>query len=115
MLTSNVAFSHREGHHVLQLVTEAIGPTWLIKRGARPDPTGQRLVEQPAIHQNIHRPLWCGDLYRTEYLVPLPGNIEQDLVEVRRAIATDHLPRLFPVFALTQEEYDFSAFTGAQL
>src|ERR1035437_18430 len=112
MLTSDVAFSHGERHHVLELITEAIGSTGLIKRCACPHPAGKRLVKQPAIHQNIHRPLRCGDLYGTEHLVPLLGNLEQDLVEVRSAIATDQLPRLVPAAPLTQEKYDFGAFTG---
>src|ERR1017187_3832706 len=115
MLTSDVAFGHSERHHVLQLITEAIGSARLIEGCPCPHPAGKRLVEQPAIHQNIHRPVRRGDLYGAEHLVPLLGNLEQNLVEVRSAIATDQLPGLFPVPPLTQEKYDFSAFTGTQL
>src|SRR5450759_2977643 len=115
MRTSDIAFRHDEGHHVLQLIAETVGSTRLIEGGASPYPTGKRLVEQPAIHQNIHRPVRRGDLYGAEHLVPLPSDISQDLIKVCRAIATDQFTRVFPPFPLTQKKHDFGAFTGTQL
>src|SRR5271167_3360600 len=101
MRSRNVALRHRNRHYVLQLITEAISPARLIKGCASPYPAGKCLIEQPAIHQNIQRSVRGGDLYGAEHVVPLPVDLEQDLVEVGGAIAADQLLRLFPVFPLT--------------
>jgi hypothetical protein len=42
-------------HRVLQLVTEAEGAARLVIAAARPDPAGQRLVDQPAVGQHVDR------------------------------------------------------------
>ena len=50
-------FEHRQRHHVLELIAEAVGAARLVERRARPDAAGQRLVEQPAVEQQVHRPI----------------------------------------------------------
>ena len=45
----------RERHAVLQLVAEAVGAARLVEGRARPDAAGERLVEQPAVEQDVHR------------------------------------------------------------
>ena len=44
-----------EGDDVLELVAEAVGAAGLVERGPRPEPAGERLVEQPAVEQDVHR------------------------------------------------------------
>src|SRR4029077_18561080 len=102
MLASDIALRHGEGHHILKLITEAICSARLIECSTCPHPTGKCLVEQPAIHQDIHRPIGGGGLDGTEHVVPSPGDPFQDPVEVCGAIATDQLPRVFPALPLTQ-------------
>ena len=41
--------------HVLQLIAEAEGAAGLIRAAARPDAAGKRLVQQPAIHDQVER------------------------------------------------------------
>ncbi len=78
---------HRERHHVLQLVAEAVGAARLVERRARPDPAGQRLVEQPAVQQDVHRPIRRLHLHRAEDVVPVLGHRAQDRVEIGAAVA----------------------------
>ena len=61
---------HRERHHVLQLVAESVGAAGLVERRPRPDPAAQRLIEQPAIEQQVHRPVRRPDLHRAQHAVP---------------------------------------------
>ena len=49
----HVALRDRERHHVLELIAKAIRAARLIKRRSRPDATGQRLIEQPAVEQKF--------------------------------------------------------------
>ena len=42
-----------QGHHVLELVAEAVGPARLVERRPAPDPAGQHLVEQPAVEHQV--------------------------------------------------------------
>src|SRR5262245_21270332 len=62
-----------QGHDVLELVAKAVGAARLIIRRARPEPATQRLVQQPAIDEQIERAVGRRDLDGAEYLVPLPG------------------------------------------
>src|SRR3989441_7516363 len=59
VLTREVSPGHREGHHVLKLIAKAVGAAGLIERRPRPDTTGERLVEQPAVEQYVHGPVRC--------------------------------------------------------
>ena len=47
----------RERHAVLQLIAETIGAAGLIKPRTRPNAAAQRLVEQPAVEHEVHRPV----------------------------------------------------------
>ena len=58
-------------HAVLQLVAEAIRAARLVESRARPDAAGQRLVQQPAVQHDIHRPVGRLHLDRAEHLVPV--------------------------------------------
>ena len=56
--------------HVLQLIAEPEGAAGLIRTAPRPDAARQRLIEQPAIDDQIERVVWRADLDRAEHLVP---------------------------------------------
>jgi hypothetical protein len=43
----------------------------LVEGRARPDPAGERLVEQPAVEQQVHRPIGRLDLDDAEHVVPV--------------------------------------------
>ena len=67
-------------HAVLQLVAEAVGTARLVERRARPDAAGQRLIQQPAVQHDIHRPVGGLHLDRAEHIVPVAA----DLATARR-------------------------------
>ena len=48
--------------HVLELVAEAVRAARLVERGARPEPAGEGLVEQPAVEQEVDRAVGRPDL-----------------------------------------------------
>ena len=57
-------------HHVLQLIAKAERAAGLIERRAPPHPARKRLVEQPAVQQEIHRRIRRLHLDRPQQLVP---------------------------------------------
>ena len=111
----DVALRDRERHDVLELIAKAIRATRLIERRARPDATGERLIEQPAVEQHVHRPIRCRHLHRAEHVVPVLHHRAQGLIKVRRAVARDQRPRLFRGRRLTEEKDDLGTASGTQL
>ena len=57
-------------HHILQLIAIAPGAARLVKRGTRPQPASERLIEQPAVQEHVHRPVRRLYLDRAERLLP---------------------------------------------
>ena len=68
-------------HRVLQLVAEAEGAAGLVEAAARPDAAGERLVEQPAVGQDVERGVGRLHLHRAERVLP----VRQHRVERLRA------------------------------
>ena len=82
MLARQVGLRDAERHDVLQLVAEAIGAARLIEAGARPDAAGERLIEQPAVQQDVHRAVGRLHLNRAERVVPERVDLGEDCVEI---------------------------------
>jgi hypothetical protein len=59
-----------ERHAVLQLVPEAIGAAGLVETRSRPDAAGERLVDEPAVEHDVHRPVRRLDLDCADDLIP---------------------------------------------
>ncbi len=59
-----------ERHHILKLVPEAVGPTALVERGARPHPAAQSLVERPSVGNGVERRLRRGHFDGRESFLP---------------------------------------------
>ena len=78
-----------ERHAVLQLVTKAVGAAGLIEGRARPNPAGERLVEQPAIEHKIHRTVGSLDLDRAQGLIPVARDVRFQGVEIGGAKGLD--------------------------
>ena len=74
---------------ILKLVAEAVGAACLIEGGARHDAAGQRLIEQPAVQQDIHRAIGGLDLNRAEQCPPMLRHLVQNGVEIGRPVAVD--------------------------
>ena len=93
-------------HHILQLIAEAIGAAYLVETSATPDPAGQRLVEQPAIQQNIHAGIGCRHLHVPQRIVPAPLHLLQHRVQIFFAVTPQQLARAVGIFGLAQKEND---------
>ncbi len=94
VLTGEASLGDREREDVLELVAEAVGTTRLVERRSCPQPAGQRLVEQPAVEQDVHRPIRGPDLDRSQGGVPVrarPRRSVAAIVEV--APAPDQVAR----------------------
>ena len=96
-----------ERHAVLQLIAKAIGAAGLIEGGARPDAAGERLIEQPAVEHDVHRPVGSLDLNRAQGLVPEARDRCFEGVEIGGAIALDRRARLLARGRVAEEEDDF--------
>ena len=70
-----------ERHPILQLIAKTVSPARLIERRAGPEPTGNRLIEQPAIEQNVHGAIRGADLHGAQQRLPLRIHLRQHLIE----------------------------------
>ena len=73
----NLRSGSDERHAVLQLVAKAVGAARLIERRAGPDAAGERLIEQPAVQHDVHRPIGRLHLDRAEHILPVPTDLGQ--------------------------------------
>ena len=102
--------------HVLELIAEAEGAAGLVGAAARPDAAAQRLVQQPAIHDEIERIVGRADLHGAERLVPHAlGRGERRLRLRQRGIACGQLDRVGPVAPLAEDERHAARFAGLDL
>ena len=62
---------HRERHGVLQLIPKTERATGLVEAGAAPQAAGDRLVQQPPVHERIEQGVGRAHRHAAEQLVPL--------------------------------------------
>ncbi len=79
----------RKCHPVLKLVAETVSAACLIKRRSRPHATGERLIEQPAVEHDVHRPVRCAHLNGAEHVVPMLHDLPKDRVKIGPTVADD--------------------------
>ena len=97
-----------ERHHILELVAESEGTARLVKGRASPDAAAQRLVEQPAIEQEIGGGLGRLHLDRAEEIVPPALRpAERGLDICRSAEALHDRARLGFIGGLSEQEGHF--------
>ena len=104
-----------ERHHVLELIAKAIGAARLIKRRARPDTTGQRLIEQPAVEQNVHSTIRSCYLHRTKDVIPVLHDRAQGPIKIGAAVKRDQRSRFFHGRRLAEEKDDLGTAPRTQL
>ena len=95
-------------HRILQLIAEAERAARLIERGAPPEAAAQRLVQQPAIEQQIGREQRRVHLQRAEHRVPPVRGLQRARFPPAsaRRIAGYQLARVFDTRSLAQQEDD---------
>ena len=72
VLPGELALRGQQGDDVLELVAEPVCAAGLVERGPRPEPAGQRLVEEPPVEHDVHRAVGRPDLDRALDIVPVP-------------------------------------------
>src|SRR4029453_13679756 len=114
MLARQLAARDGKGHPTRKLVAESPGSARLIQRRARPKATGERLVEKPAVQQQVHRTIGRPDLKRGERVPPPPGPPSHRGVMILAPKTDDELSRLQNVATLAEQEDDILALTRSQ-
>src|SRR6185436_1231252 len=107
LLASERAIGDDERHHILELVTKAVGASRLIKASARPQPTGDRLIEKPAVHEDVQRAIWRRHFHGSQEIVPARLDRSQENLHVCDTIALDEYPCLFLRRRFAEQENDF--------
>jgi hypothetical protein len=102
LLASERAIGDHQRHHVLELVAKAVGAACLIKGRARPQATGDRLIEKPAIHEDIQRAIWRRHFESSQDVVPSRFDRTQQSIHVGCSMMLDQRPRLFFRRGLTE-------------
>ena len=108
-----IRFGEGQGHAVLKLVAEAEGAAGLIEGRARPEAAGKRLIKQPAVQHDVHRPVGRLDLNRPKHGRPVICHLVKNGVEVGLTITGDQRPGLVGRFALSDERDDFDRLADA--
>src|SRR5665213_2953672 len=82
MLARHLRLRCTKRHHVLELIAKAIGATDLVTSRARPDPARESLVQEPAVEQNVHRPIRRVHLHRAKDGIPALRRRTQYCVQI---------------------------------
>ena len=106
--THQVGRGMHQGHDVLQLVAKTKGAAGLVERGARPQPAGQHLVQQPAVGKNVQGAVWRLDLNSTQRVSPVLLHAGQcGMGSVRAAPALQQTAGFFGRGTTAQAKGDF--------
>ena len=106
MLARHLRLRHAKRHHVLKLVAKAISAARLIERRARPHPAGERLIEQPAVQQNVHGAVGRRHLNRAQRVVPETSDRAEDGIEIGGAVFLEQRLRFGCRRRLAEQEDD---------
>src|SRR5439155_17913095 len=115
MLPGQPTLGNGQGDHVLELVAEAIGAPRLVERRPGPEPAGERLVEQPAVEQDVHRPVRGPNLDGPKGNLPMGGDLPEARGIVEIAAASDQVAGCLLVLCLAQEDTDLGPFARTEL
>ena len=114
VLARQLAARDGERHRVLELVAEPPGSARLVERRARPIAGGHRLVEEPAVEHQVHRPIRRANLEGGERVLPLLAHLGERGVQVLGPITQDQAARLFGVGRLPEQEDELEGLPGFQ-
>ncbi len=98
-----------ERHAVLQLIAEAVGAARLVERRTGPDAAGERLIQQPAVQHDVHRPVRGLHLDRAKGIVPVTADRGQHGVEIFGAVSRNQRPCIPRARGLAEEKDDLDA------
>ena len=108
MLAQQAGFGMHERHGVLQLIAKTERPAGLVKSCPRPHATGERLVNKPAVGQEVHGGVGRFDMERTERSTPVMPDPFQGSVSIGSTAESLHeLAGLLVAAGCPQDEDDF--------
>ena len=116
VLAIQVGPCEAERHHVLELVAEAVRAAGLEEARPPPEPRADRLVEEPAVHDQVERVVRRFDLHRAEDRVPVPLDLllgHAGSLRVAEALRQDEGVRA--IVSLAQEQHDLPRLAGLQV
>lgn len=80
-------------HAILELITETVGSACLGEARAGPDPAGERLVEEPAVHLQVRRRIRGRDLDHAQDVVPARDDLGEERLRIGLSDVANHAPR----------------------
>ena len=101
MLPHQSGAGGRKGHAILQLISEPISPTGLIKTCAGTHAAGKCLIQQPAIEHDIHAAIRRFNLNRPTNTVPLLFDLIQNGVQINRPVMGNYSSGFSLVFCFS--------------
>ena len=108
MFAQQAGLGMHEGHRVLQLIAEAERAAGLVESRPRPHAAGERLVDEPAVGQEVDGRVGRFDVDRAERAAPVVPDPFQGPVGVAGAAEALHeLPRLLFAAGGAEDEDDF--------
>ncbi len=94
-------------HRVLKLVAEPERSARLVEARPAPHPTGERLIEQPAVQHQVERRVRRTDLDGSEDAIPLRSDfLQRRLRAARIGVGDDESPGLLRALCLAEQEDD---------
>src|SRR5512139_1737491 len=116
LLAHEARFCVNERHNVLQLVAETEGAPRLVVSGAGPKTARERLIQKPAVGQEVDGLVGCFHLDCAESMVPvLPDRFESSSRGSRSAETTHHVAGIIGVPPYTQQEDDLTLLSVGQI
>ena len=100
----------RKCHDVLKLVAETVSAACLIKRRSRPNAADGRLIEQPAIEHDVHRPVRRAHPGGAQDIVPMLHDVAKDRLKIGPAVTDDQRLRVSCSGCLAEKENNLDRF-----
>lgn len=116
VLAHEVRLRVDQRHHVLQLVTEAEGASWLVVTAPRPNAASQSLVQEPPVRQDVEG--WVGrfNMYCAKSVLPvLPHRFERVTGGGRSPEAMHQVDGFIAVSPYAEREDDLTLLPVGQL
>src|SRR5580658_6606195 len=104
MLARQGRSGQRERHAILKLVAESVRAAGLVKCRSRPHAADQRLIEHPAIEDDVQGAVRRCHLHLAEHVIPVLNHRAQQRIEIERAVTDQQRLCVGESCGLTEEK-----------
>ena len=116
VLAHEMRFSVDKRHHVLQLIAETEGAPWLVVSAAGPKAARYRLVQEPAVGQDIDGLVGCFHIHCAERVVPVLPDLFKRAARGGRSTKTlQQVAGVIGIPPCAEPEYDLTLLSVSQL